>query len=68
MNFYVDFEATQPEQEIISIGAIADNGTTFHSLIKPQFSSVSKYISDMTGITQNDVEKAYDFNVVMADV
>lgn len=67
MNFYIDFEATQPEQEIISIGAIADNGTTFHSLIKPQFSSVSKYISDMTGITQSDVEKAYDFNVVMSD-
>ena len=67
MNFYIDFEATQPEQEIISIGVVADNGMTFHSLVRPQFSSVSKYISDMTGITQEDVEKAYDLNIVMAD-
>ena len=67
MNFYVDFEATQPEQEIISIGAVADNGMTFHSLIKPQFSSVSKYISDMTGITQSDVETAKTFDCVMRD-
>ena len=67
MNFYVDFEATQPEQEIISIGAMAGNGATFHSLVKPQFSSISKYISDMTGITQDDVEKAYDLNIVMAN-
>lgn len=67
MNFYIDFEATQPEQEIISIGAVADNGATFHALIKPQFSSISKYISDMTGITQQMIETAKTFDCVMRD-
>lgn len=67
MNFYVDFEATQPEQEIISIGAVADNGATFYALVKPQFSSVSKYISDMTGITQEMLNEANSLNVVLGD-
>ena len=67
MNFYIDFEATQPEQEIISIGAVADNGATFHALVKPQFSSISKYISDMTGITPEMVETAKTFDSVMRD-
>ena len=26
MKFYIDFEATQPENEIIAIGACAENG------------------------------------------
>lgn len=68
MNFYIDFEATQPEQEIISIGIVAGNGETFHSLIKPQFSSISKYISDMTGITPEIANKANSFDTVMSQV
>ena len=58
MNFYLDFEATQPENEIIAIGAVAENGATFHRLVKPQFSSISKYISDMTHISVEDLEQA----------
>lgn len=48
MIFYLDFEATQPENEIIAIGAVAENGATFHSLVKPQFSSIFNFISQMT--------------------
>ena len=50
MKFYIDFEATQPENEIIAIGAVAENGATFHSLVKPQLSSISKWVSDLTHI------------------
>ena len=67
MRFYIDFEATQPEQEIISIGAVCENGATFYSLVKPQFSSVSKYITDMTGITQEMVSEAPTLNTVLGD-
>lgn len=67
MRFYIDFEATQPEQEIISIGAVCENGATFYSLVKPQFSSVSKYITDMTGITQEMVNGAPTLNTVLGD-
>ena len=65
MNFYVDFEATQPEQEIISIGAYSDDEKPFYNLVRPQFSKVSKYISDMTGITNEMVEGAYRLDTVL---
>ena len=65
MNIYIDFEATQPEQEIISIGAVAENGKTFYSLVKPQFSKVSQYITEMTGITNAQLENEYGLNAVL---
>ena len=58
MLFFLDFEATQPENEIIAIGACAENGATFHSLVKPQLSSISKWVSDLTHISAEDLEKA----------
>ena len=65
MNFYVDFEATQPEQEIISIGVYSDNEKSFYALVKPQFSKVSKYITDMTGITNEILETAEPLDMVL---
>ena len=65
MKFYIDFEATQPENEIIAIGAIAENGATFHSLVKPQLSSISQYVSQLTHISAEELEKAPDINEVL---
>lgn len=62
MLFFLDFEATQPENEIIAIGAVAENGATFYSLVKPQLSSISPYISQMTHISAEDLELAPDIN------
>ena len=67
MIFYLDFEATQPENEIIAIGAVAENGSTFHSLVKPQFSSISQFVSDLTHISQEDLEKASIIDVVLKE-
>lgn len=58
MKFYVDFEATQPEQEIISVGVVAENGQTFYHTITPQFSRVSPYIAELTGLTQSLLDNA----------
>lgn len=58
MLFFLDFEATQPENEIIAIGAVAENGTTFHTLVKPQLSSISPYVSQLTHISTEDLETA----------
>ena len=44
MKFFIDFEATQAN-EIISIGVVSETGTTFKSLVKPQLSSISPYIT-----------------------
>lgn len=67
MIFYLDFEATQPENEIIAIGAVAENGATFHSLVKPQLSSISKWVSDLTHISPEDLEKAFTIDRVLVD-
>lgn len=65
MNIYIDFEATQPEQEIISIGAVADNGAKFYTLVRPQFSKVSQYITEMTGITNDMVNRELNLNFAL---
>lgn len=67
MKFYIDFEATQPENEIIAIGAVAENGATFHSLVKPQLSSISPYISQMTHISAEDLEIAPTIDKALID-
>ena len=67
MKFYIDFEATQPENEIIAIGACAENGATFHSLVKPQLSSISPYVSQLTHISPEDLEKAPNIDKALID-
>ena len=52
MNFYLDFEAKQYSEKIISIGCIAENGNKFYSLVRPESKSkLSKFIIELTGIT-----------------
>ena len=67
MRFYIDFEATQPENEIIAIGAVAENGATFHTLVKPQLSSISPYVSQLTHISPEDLEKAPNIDKALID-
>lgn len=50
MNFFIDFEAAQFTNEIISVGCISENGDTFYSLVKPE-GKITKFIIDLTGIT-----------------
>ena len=61
MKIFVDFEATQ-ENEIVSIGAVTEVGQTFYSLVKPQFSSISQYISQLIHISNETIanEKTLD--------
>lgn len=63
MKFYIDFEATQAS-EIISIGCVAETGATFQSLVKPHFSSISPYISQLTHITNEMLENENDLDFV----
>lgn len=52
--FYIDFEATQFTQEIISIGCICDNKKYFSTLVKPdgKKNKITKFITELTGITK----------------
>ena len=64
MNFFVDFEATQPEGEIISIGITSENGEEFYSLVKPCRSQVTPYITQLTHITEKMLADAPSANLV----
>lgn len=53
MKYFIDFEATQFTQEIISIGCVNENGKEYYSLIKPKkMKNLTKFITELTGITQ----------------
>jgi len=52
MNFYIDLEATQFGREIISFGAVAENGAEFYTLVKPKhLNKITKFITKLTGLT-----------------
>ena len=57
MKYFIDFEASQYTQEIISIGCVAETGETFYSLVHTN-RPVGKFVSSLTGLTQEDVAKA----------
>ena len=59
MNFYLDFEATQFSERIISIGCVAENGMTFNSLVNPgKDAKITSFITKLTGITKEMVDSA----------
>lgn len=59
MNFYLDFEATQYEEKIISIGCVCDNGNSFYSLVKPDGEyKINNFITDLTGLTKDMIAAA----------
>lgn len=61
MNFYLDFEATQFSDQIISIGCIAENGNTFSTLVNPgEKERISRFITELTGITKDMLRAAPD--------
>ena len=56
-NIFIDFEASQYTQEIISIGAVTDTGEEFYSLVKTEH-KVGNFVATLTGINQVDIENA----------
>ena len=59
MNFYLDFEATQFSERIISIGCVAENGMTFNSLVNPgKDAKITNFITQLTGITKEMIDGA----------
>lgn len=58
MNFYLDFEATQFSNRIISIGCTNERGATFKTLVRPQNGKINGFITELTGITKDMVEDA----------
>lgn len=56
MKFYIDFEAAQFSEQIISIGCMDEMGKPFYSLVRPEGKvKISKFITELTGITKEDL-------------
>ena len=57
MNYYIDFEATQFSNRIISVGCVNEKGDEFYSLVNPE-RELTKFIKEFTHITQEEVDAA----------
>lgn len=57
MLYFIDFEASQFTQEIISIGCICETEQTFYSLVHTHH-KIGNFIQELTGITQSEINSA----------
>lgn len=67
MNYYLDFEATQ-QGEIISIGIVSEDDKTFYSLVKPAQTEITPYITDITGITEQELQEAPNIDKTLLEM
>ena len=59
MKYFIDFEATQYTNEIISVGCVDENGREFYTLVQPhKMKRLTKFITELTGITTEDLQNA----------
>lgn len=58
MKYFIDFEAMQYTNEIISVGCVDENGRKFYTLVQPRKIKVTKFITRLTGITSDDLRSA----------
>ena len=58
MNYFIDFEATQFSEEIISVGCIREDGETFYALVAPVEGKITPFITNLTGITKEMLKDA----------
>lgn len=69
MNFYIDFEALQFSEQIINIGCLAENGKSFETYVKPpKGEKVNKFITDLTGITNDMLAEAPSADEAFSDL
>lgn len=67
MNYYIDFEATQFSNEIISVGVIREDGETFYSLVRSK-KKLTQFIMDLTHLTQEQIDAAPEPDEVFANL
>ena len=64
----MDFEATQFDMEIISVGCVDELGREFYSLVRPHgFRKMTDFIVELTGITADQLREAPKVDDVFSD-
>ena len=67
MKYFLDFEANQFSDKIISIGCIAENGNTYSTLVNPK-EPIKEFIVKLTGINDELVSNAPDIEKAINDL
>lgn len=68
MHYFIDFEATEYPEEIISVGCVDENGREFYSLVHPHsIENFTEFISNLTGITEENLQNAPDVDKVFSN-
>ena len=67
MKYYIDFEASEADRRIISVGAISEDGRKFYSLVHTD-DPITDRIYELTGISQEDVDHAPSSDQVFSDL
>lgn len=67
MKFFLDFEANQFSDRIISIGCVSETGETFHTYVNPR-EKLKSFITDLTDITTEILMTAPGIEVAMSDL
>ena len=65
MKCYVDFEASEAQQKIISVGCIREDGQEFYSLVHTD-DPITPRITEITEITQAEIDGAKSIDEVFA--
>jgi DNA polymerase III epsilon subunit-like protein len=63
MDFFLDFEASQFTQEIISIGCVSETDEQFYSLVNTKH-RIGTFVKGLTGLTQEEIKNAPTPDVV----
>ena len=67
MNFFIDFEATQFSNHIISVGCISEKGVPFYSLVNTEH-TITTLITELTGLTEQMIAVAPSPEIVFSQL
>lgn len=67
MRYYIDFEASEIEKKIISVGVLSEDGREFYSLVYTD-DPITQKISEITDISQEDIDEAPGSDEVFGDL
>ena len=67
MKYFLDFEANQFTDRIISIGCIAENGNTYSTLVNPK-EPIKEFIINLTGINDELVSNAPNIEIAIKNL
>lgn len=68
MAFFIDFEATQFSEKIISVGCVNEYGFSYYSLVYSGKEQITPFITNLTGITQEMYSNAPTVTEVFSEL